>query len=275
MLAEILAARPNFLVLDEPTNHMDIPAKETLESAFRAYRGTLLFVSHDRYFIEQVADALLIFDGGEVLYYPFGYRHYLERRQRLLSLAGAYGGGSQTGASVNGTHGGRSLPGASVYGADGRESAIYGPYGGGNDLLAAGIRAEDQALIAGLQNVPRGANLLGRELSTEQAFLEWQLRLAAEAMEAAEKKAIDYMAAQETRRQQAYINWAVERDNADSYRADNDRADGHSAAAPETEVEDGAAAMSGMTAEVEDDVLAAWQAAILDWYDIWQELHPE
>ena len=57
VLCEILQSRPNFLVLDEPTNHMDIPAKETLESAFSAYKGTILFVSHDRYFISQVADA--------------------------------------------------------------------------------------------------------------------------------------------------------------------------------------------------------------------------
>lgn len=60
VLAELLQSRPNFLVLDEPTNHMDIQAKETLESAFRAYTGTLLFVSHDRYFLSEVADSLLI-----------------------------------------------------------------------------------------------------------------------------------------------------------------------------------------------------------------------
>lgn len=49
VLAEILESRPNFLVLDEPTNHMDLPAKETMESAFAAYTGTMLFISHDRY----------------------------------------------------------------------------------------------------------------------------------------------------------------------------------------------------------------------------------
>lgn len=81
VLAELLQARPNFLVLDEPTNHMDIPAKETLESAFRAYTGTILFVSHDRYFIRQVAESVLIFEDGQAFYYPFGYGHYLKRRQ--------------------------------------------------------------------------------------------------------------------------------------------------------------------------------------------------
>ncbi len=82
VLAELLESRPNFLVLDEPTNHMDIPAKETLESAFRAYTGTILFVSHDRYFIRQVARSVLIFENGQAFYYPFGYEHYLERMAR-------------------------------------------------------------------------------------------------------------------------------------------------------------------------------------------------
>lgn len=82
VLAELLCGRPNFLLLDEPTNHMDIQAKETLESAFRAYKGTLLFVSHDRYFIQQVADAMLVFEGNSVMYYPFGYEHYVQRKRK-------------------------------------------------------------------------------------------------------------------------------------------------------------------------------------------------
>ena len=79
-LAEILCACPNMLILDEPTNHMDLPAKETLESAFCAYQGTMLFVSHDRYLVSQVADALLVLEDGKTWYYPFGYRHYLEKK---------------------------------------------------------------------------------------------------------------------------------------------------------------------------------------------------
>jgi len=82
VLAELLQERPNFLVLDEPTNHMDIHAKETLESAFQAYTGTILFVSHDRYFVKQVADAILFLEDQAVMYYPFGYDHYLERKKK-------------------------------------------------------------------------------------------------------------------------------------------------------------------------------------------------
>ncbi len=82
LMAELLESRPNLLLLDEPTNHMDIPAKETLESALQAYKGTILFVSHDRYFIRQVADAILVMDGSQVMYYPFGYDHYLSRKDK-------------------------------------------------------------------------------------------------------------------------------------------------------------------------------------------------
>ena len=87
VLAELLQSRPNFLILDEPTNHMDVQAKETLESAFRAYTGTILFVSHDRYFIRQVAESVLIFSEDGPMYYPFGYEHYLEKQRK----AEAYG----------------------------------------------------------------------------------------------------------------------------------------------------------------------------------------
>ena len=83
VLAELLVSRPNFLVLDEPTNHMDIPAKEALEAAFRAYTGTILVVSHDRYLIRQVADSILTFENGTAMYYPFPYEHYLERKRGL------------------------------------------------------------------------------------------------------------------------------------------------------------------------------------------------
>ena len=93
VLAEILESRPNFLVLDEPTNHMDLPAKETMESAFVAYTGTMLFISHDRYFVSKVADALLLFEEDGVKYYPFGYEHYLHMLKKKRE-------GTQTWAEV-------------------------------------------------------------------------------------------------------------------------------------------------------------------------------
>lgn len=135
VLAELLTGRPNLMILDEPTNHMDIPAKETLESAFKAYTGTMLFVSHDRYFIKQVADAILVFEKDKVMYYPFGYDHYISRLK----------------ASQDGN-------------------------------LPALMQAKDAAMVEALAAVPKRERHETRQLSTDEAYLEWKLTLAAEPM---------------------------------------------------------------------------------------------
>lgn len=84
-LCKIFKRKPNYLILDEPTNHMDIVGKETLESMLKNYTGTVLFVSHDRYFIREVADSLLIFESGKVTYYPYGYESYCEEMEKMSS----------------------------------------------------------------------------------------------------------------------------------------------------------------------------------------------
>lgn len=76
-LCKIFYNKPNFLLLDEPTNHMDIVGKEHLEDILSEYEGTLIFVSHDRYFVRKIADSLLVFSDEGVNYYPFGYDEYL------------------------------------------------------------------------------------------------------------------------------------------------------------------------------------------------------
>lgn len=78
-LCKIFQRKPNFLILDEPTNHMDIIGKETLEKILKEYTGTILFVSHDRYFIKQVASSVLVFEEDRVQLYPHGYEYYLEQ----------------------------------------------------------------------------------------------------------------------------------------------------------------------------------------------------
>lgn len=142
VLAELLTGRPNLMILDEPTNHMDIPAKETLESAFKAYTGTMLFVSHDRYFIKQVADAILVFENDKVMYYPFGYDHYISRLK----------------ASQDGN-------------------------------LPALMQAKDAAMVEALAAVPKRERHETRQLSTEEAYLEWKLALAAEPVAKAAEEA--------------------------------------------------------------------------------------
>jgi ATP-binding cassette subfamily F protein 3 len=81
-LCKILKRRPNVLILDEPTNHMDIVGKETLESMLKDFKGTLIFVSHDRYFVKKVADRLLVFEDGTTHLYQFGYEEYQEKLDR-------------------------------------------------------------------------------------------------------------------------------------------------------------------------------------------------
>ena len=81
-LCKMFYTRPNLLILDEPTNHMDIPGKEALEKMLQSYTGTVLFVSHDRYFIREVATGILDFADGEVKQYPFGYDEYLREKEK-------------------------------------------------------------------------------------------------------------------------------------------------------------------------------------------------
>ena len=80
-LCKILKKGPNLLLLDEPTNHMDIVGKETLENLLKAYTGTLIVVSHDRYFINKIADSLLIFENDEVKFFDGTYQEYMQIRK--------------------------------------------------------------------------------------------------------------------------------------------------------------------------------------------------
>lgn len=79
-LAKMFQRRPNLLILDEPTNHMDIVGKETLEKMLDDFEGTVVFVSHDRYFVHKIADSLLVFEEEDVKYYEYGYDEYVERK---------------------------------------------------------------------------------------------------------------------------------------------------------------------------------------------------
>lgn len=112
-LCKILKTRANVLVLDEPTNHMDIVGKETLESMLKDYKGTLIFVSHDRYFVKKVATQLLVFEDGTTNLYQFGYEQYQEKLDReaeesknvyrgnaIFGGAISQNGSSQTGSDV-------------------------------------------------------------------------------------------------------------------------------------------------------------------------------
>ena len=79
-LCKLFRKSPNLLILDEPTNHMDIISKETLEDILTTYSGTLIFVSHDRYFVKKLADRLITFENGGANVWDFGYDEYMLRK---------------------------------------------------------------------------------------------------------------------------------------------------------------------------------------------------
>ena len=224
VLAELLQSRPNFLILDEPTNHMDIQAKETLESAFQAYEGTILFVSHDRYFIRQVAKSVLIFENNAAFYYPFGYEHYLERKEKEAS----------------------------------------------GEPLAARIKAEEQALIEGLKAVPRAERHRLREIPEEEAYDQWRLRLAAEAIENAAEQVEglwqQILEKNGKREERELEHW----DHPVNEIADKNE----DAACGEKQEKQAEEELSAFTEQYEN-AQSAWTDACLFWYDIWCEAHPE
>ena len=195
-LARILYSRPNLLLLDEPTNNMDIPAMETIESILKDYKGSMIFVTHDRYFLSQVADSLLFFEeDGAVRYYPFDYRHF----------------------------------------ADARKAAAAG-------LDPAGVTdVENQRLAEGIRAVPKGSNLLGHALSTEELYESWRFDQNRPGRKAAEEAfaAASERFQEDPQTPEEYEDWESRQEKA---RADLEAA------------------------------RAAWTEKLLEWYDIWLEL---
>ena len=88
-LAKLMLSEANFLILDEPTNHLDIASKEILEKALNEYTGTVLYVSHDRYFINQTATRIMDLVNGTFVNYIGNYDYYLEKKEELTAIFAA------------------------------------------------------------------------------------------------------------------------------------------------------------------------------------------
>ena len=112
-----MLSEANFLILDEPTNHLDMLSKEILEKALAQYEGTVLYVSHDRYFINKTATRLLDLENGRFTNYLGDYDYYLEKR----ALPGAPGGGFK---KQSGVLPGAGTPWSAGPAADKPESAV-------------------------------------------------------------------------------------------------------------------------------------------------------
>ena len=100
-LCKMMQTKPNLLILDEPTNHMDIMGKQALEQMLQVFEGTVLFVSHDRYFVQQVATGILEFGKETVTRYSCGYDEYQEEKQKRENQGKTMPGSGN--AAVSGT----------------------------------------------------------------------------------------------------------------------------------------------------------------------------
>lgn len=111
-LAKLMLSEANFLILDEPTNHLDITSKEILENALRSYTGTVFYVSHDRYFINQTATRILELTGQTLINYIGNYDYYLEKREAMTRLyaPGAMAGNAAAPCRADAPSGKNALP---------------------------------------------------------------------------------------------------------------------------------------------------------------------
>ena len=164
-LAKLMLSQANFLILDEPTNHLDIVSKEILEDAIRRFPGTVLYVSHDRYFINRTATRILDLTGKKLLNYIGNYDYYLEKKADVERAAGIISGAG----NLAGDAGSASLPGGA------------GGLGGGRNTGAAGNGAGPSS---GCSGFPGGSSdTAGGTVNSARA--DWEL---AKAQKAAEKK---------------------------------------------------------------------------------------
>ncbi len=147
-LAKLMLSGANFLILDEPTNHLDIISKEILESAINGYTGTILYVSHDRYFINKTASRILELENGTLTGYLGNYEYYLEKKARNAALPQP---GSDNAASSDKTAFPRNFAACAKSGAkapDFNTSAAADPSG----RQAWQTRKEEQAAIRKKEN---------------------------------------------------------------------------------------------------------------------------
>lgn len=150
-LAKLMLSEANFLILDEPTNHLDITSKEILEDALRHYTGTVLYVSHDRYFINQTATRILELTGQTFLNYIGNYDYYLEKRELMTQL--------YTDPSANGGSGFSGAVAAAGRGGSSSDSSAAAKYAAASPVTAESenkldwkAQKEEQARIRKRQN---------------------------------------------------------------------------------------------------------------------------
>ncbi len=134
-LAKLMLSDANFLILDEPTNHLDIVSKEILEQAVASYTGTVVYVSHDRYFINKTATRVFELTDKRLVQYEGNYDYYLDKRDAVMNAAYSTGSGRSvvSGGNTPGKGAGTSASGLNTGASGNAPSASSAAAGGKND----------------------------------------------------------------------------------------------------------------------------------------------
>ena len=174
-LCKILKRKPNVLILDEPTNHMDIIGKETLETMLKDFKGTLIFVSHDRYFVKRVATQLLVFEDGTTNLYRFGYDEYQEKLNRDAEAeSSGYKASMDLGGLISNRGGQAAVP------AEAPKKAYYNPGKERSKIEKKIKRAEEELAVKEAKLEERKAELLRPEYQSSYSKLtEIQMQIDA------------------------------------------------------------------------------------------------
>ncbi|WP_127579990.1 ABC-F family ATP-binding cassette domain-containing protein [Paenibacillus koleovorans] len=179
-LAKLMLQEANLLILDEPTNHLDLISKEVLEAALLDYDGTLLFISHDRYFLNKMAERVLELSAGGVTSYLGNYEDYIEKKQELAELeaernaaaAGKGSNGGKAGAGVNaGGSGGTSGGAGTGAGVGAGGAGALGTGGSGNAGIDKQQQREERSRQRKLEQVEAAIAVLEGELASLEAEL--------------------------------------------------------------------------------------------------------
>ncbi len=155
-LAKLMLSEANFLILDEPTNHLDITSKEILEDAINHYTGTVLYVSHDRYFINKTATRILELTGQTFINYLGNYDYYLEKKEELTRIYTGQEVSSGTGTRTAGPLAGLTASSSAFSKTDGKEGGAAKSMGAGSGDTAGKLdwkaQKEEQARLRKRQN---------------------------------------------------------------------------------------------------------------------------
>ncbi len=193
-LAKLMLSEANFLILDEPTNHLDITSKEILENALNHYTGTVLYVSHDRYFINRTATRILDLTHNTLVNYIGNYDYYLEKRdtmEQLLTGSAGAGAAKNAGSGTAGQKDAGSFPlqgsaksasaGSVSFTADGAVNAAFLPWAGAAKAAPLPSSAgktdwkqqkEEQARLRKRQNELKKTEDAIHELETRDAQID-------------------------------------------------------------------------------------------------------